>query len=317
MGAALTALQGKESAVSQTSGPSRRGYTLIELLVVIAIIAILIALLVPAVQIVREAANRTQCINNLKEVALAVHNCHDTHKQFPAGIGYFPAQQSGAFGTGFFHLLPFLEQTPLYRAAQTTAPDWGAWNPANDPVRSHVIPVLLCPSNPSIGNGQLQDKAGNLWGASAYGANAQVFGRTNAAGYLIDPRGNRTLLTIPDGTSRTILLGEKYGRCTNDEWRVGGSFWAYDVLGSAARPLHAGFTISWTDSSIGPSSMFQVQPVEDQCDPTLAATPHPAGMNVALADGSVRMLRASIAPDIWWALCTPTGNEVINDVDWQ
>src|SRR5262245_7584288 len=93
--------------------PRTRGFTLVELLVSIAIIAILIGLLVPAVQKVREAANRMQCQNNLKQIGLAVHNYHDTEKHFPPGIGYTPLAAGGVSCQSWFHLLPYLEQENL------------------------------------------------------------------------------------------------------------------------------------------------------------------------------------------------------------
>ena len=95
----------------------RRGFTLVELLVVIAIIAVLIGLLLPAVQKVREAANRVKCKNNLKQLGLAAHQYHDDHHHLPPSMGYTPLAQSGVWGHHFFHLLPYLEQDNLYRLA--------------------------------------------------------------------------------------------------------------------------------------------------------------------------------------------------------
>ena len=136
----------------------RRGFTLIELLVVIAIIAILIGLLVPAVQSVREAANRIKCANNLKQLGLAAHHFHDANQHLPPGIGYYPPA-GGAFGTYHFHLLPYLEQDNLYRAALGTvafpAPDGPrtVYYPGNNTVYSRPVSVFLCPSDPSVGPG--------------------------------------------------------------------------------------------------------------------------------------------------------------------
>src|SRR5437763_3889069 len=139
------------------AGDQRRGFTLIELLVVIAIIAILIGLLLPAVQKVREAANRVKCSSNLKQLGLAAHHYHDVNGHFPPGIGYYPPA-SGAFGTYFFHLLPYVEQDPLYRSALAVvafpppAGPTAVYYPGNNNVYSRRVAVFLCPSDPSVGS---------------------------------------------------------------------------------------------------------------------------------------------------------------------
>src|SRR5262249_6133674 len=118
----------------------RRGFTLIELLVVIAIIGVLIALLLPAVQKVREAASRIQCANNLKQLGLAVQNYHDQHGHLPPGIGYYPTPPNGVFGSFFFHLLPYLELDNLFRSALGVVPfpppdgPTSVYNPGNNNV---------------------------------------------------------------------------------------------------------------------------------------------------------------------------------------
>ncbi len=227
-------------------GPARRaGFSLIELLVVIAIIAILIGLLLPAVQKVREAAARAKCSNNIKQMSLALHNCNDTMGRLPPMAGTF----GGAYyGPLFFHLLPFIEQDNTWKAAAwidytgavggpgpkpaTTInlgviwPTWDSVNVGNYTwLRQTQIQTYQCPSDPSLGN--CLDWCN---GDSSYAGNFQVFGKSGVSminvgtgAFTLAPFFDgqaRIPATFTDGTSNTIVFAEKYSRC---EARVPGS----------------------------------------------------------------------------------------------
>jgi prepilin-type N-terminal cleavage/methylation domain-containing protein len=314
----------------------RRGFTLIELLVVIGIIAILIGLLLPAVQKVREAANRIKCTNNLKQLGLAAHLYHDANGHLPPGIGYYPTitNMNGAFGTYFFHLLPYVEQDNLYRNAldEVTFPapvgPTMVYYPGNNNVYSQRVATFLCPSDPSVDSDGVVTVNGVSFGASTYAPNAMV----------ISPKGPQGKTRIPaditDGTSNTILHAEKYARCSNTfmtpAFRDGGTAWAYCAsnvfpflqppMNLPPHPFGPGFAIPafaarGAPDAIGPNSIFQVQPAEGNCDPTRASTPHAGGILVGLADGSARTLAPGISGVTWWAALTPSRGEVLGP-DW-
>ena len=292
--------------------PTRSGFTLIELLVVIALIAVLIGLLLPAVQMVREAANCASCGNNLRQLGLAAHHCHDTHHKLPCGLGWFPSENPpGAYGNVFFHLLPYIEQGNLYKASCAQ----GNYFAANNNVYSAAVPLFLCPSDPSTnGTGLISLGAAGTWGGSSYAANAQVFTKVTSLGVLTDPQNYAKILaSFPDGCSNTILFAEKYAQCTNSNYPQGGNLWAYWATGSAVRPYHPGFAVSWNGYCIGPGSKFQRQPspFAGNCDPTLASTPHAGGIHVCMGDASVRFLTPNVSSYTWWYLCTPAGGETI------
>src|SRR6476619_3289957 len=191
----------------------RRGYTLIELLVMIAI---LVGLILPAVQKVREAAARIKCANHLKQLGLAAHHYHDAHQHLPPAVGYYPPA-AGALGPYFFHLLPYVEQDNLYRRALGSVPfpppdgPTTVYYPGNDKVYSQPVPIFLCPSDPSVGPDGVVSVAGVSFGASCYGFNALVVAQNDitTTPFKTHSQGKTRIdAQIPDGTSNTILQAE-------------------------------------------------------------------------------------------------------------
>jgi len=322
----------------------RPAFTLIELLVVIAIIAILLCLLIPAIQKVREAAARIQCANNMKQFGLAAHNCNDTLGCLPPSLGWYPgtgpASNTG-WGSVFFHLLPYLEQGNLYKSAVTIGPNPMGENPGpNQPyyssatgvgtanfIGANAIKVYVCPSDPSASGGLYTDVLFNYqWATSSYAGNFLVFGvvgnpvQVNTVGNY---QGVSSIpASFPDGTSNTILFAERYAVCVSttmdlsranlwDCWLPPANLYGgvgHDYLPYFAQPTSDG-------NAIGPISLFQVQPTFGNCDPSRASTAHTGGMQVVLADGSVRMLSAGMSATTWWAAVTPAGGEVLGN-DW-
>jgi prepilin-type N-terminal cleavage/methylation domain-containing protein len=309
---------------NRTSKPTvalRPGFTLIELLVVIAIIAVLIGLLLPAVQKVRAAAARIQCGNNLHQLGLAVHNAHDQIGYLPPAFGWYPASTNtpgNGFGAPFFHLLPYLEQDALYRKA-ATPPNFTYQT--SFVVFTLPIKTYVCPADPGTTGGGMvaHPPTGqtNL-AAGCYGANAQVFGvvANPITGTLSPSTPYQGYARIPasfvDGTSQTILFAEKYASCGN-----GGSAWGEYPKFASWMPLLAD-QFGWGTGAVGPSpsSRFQSLPTPSTCNPALAQTAHPGGILVCLGDASVRVVNTGVSGTTWWAAFTPAAGDPL-DADWN
>jgi prepilin-type N-terminal cleavage/methylation domain-containing protein len=294
----------------------RTGFTLIELLVVIAIIAILIGLLLPAVQKVREAAARTQCSNNLHQIAIATHNINDQIGVIPPLCAWSANNRITINGpykgpysyTLFTWLLPYIEQDNIFKACNPNIPYGNQY--------FQVIKTYVCPMDPSARDGKSQTPYGgaNNWGAGCYSANYLVFGNPPAG----DVQGSaRIPVTFQDGTSNVVMYAEDYATCgwTGNINFMYGSLWADS--NSIWRSVFGTNTSDKNPAGPGyPSTfMFQVKPNwQTQCDPSRAQSGHTAGMNVGLGDGSVRFLAQGISQPTWANACNPQdGNPLGSD----
>jgi prepilin-type N-terminal cleavage/methylation domain-containing protein/prepilin-type processing-associated H-X9-DG protein len=292
----------------------RGGFTLIELLVVIAIIAVLIGLLLPAVQRVREAANRMKCSNNLKQIGLALHNYHDTYKAFPAYRITTPHIHGWVT-----YLLPYLEQGNLYQGYHWDV-DW--YDPANQPVIETQLKVLQCPSAAPPDRSRTAQTNGVTWTAamSDYAGTHTIDMVVVTAGWLPDTfdrtgvlllNDHRRITDITDGSSTTLAVVEQAGR--PQVWLFGQNVGLQPFVNKgpwAAELNSIGIRGHTEDGLLSPG------PCAINCtnqDGVYAF--HPGGANAVFADGHVAMLHQGL--DIWvlFALTTARGGETLANSD--
>ncbi|OHB84865.1 MAG: hypothetical protein A2V98_16640 [Planctomycetes bacterium RBG_16_64_12] len=320
-----------------------RGFTLVELLVVIAIIGILIALLLPAVQAAREAARRSQCTNNLKQMALGLHNYMDGHREaLPRGAeilrGLGCCCQSADMNPGHtVHtmLLPFIEQQPLYDRYNMSVP-WYAQQPGiiDQRIEAYLCPSAIkwvpqavwAPTTYSSYTGPVPSPLSQVFphnypGAGAYhgwggcgrhssaptnGVFAHRWGILEEAGTPADPRAR--LASVTDGTSNTMAFSETaQGTPTTDQNGTPDAGWSNNRGRGWADPY-----FNSTLFSVGPlSTPNSMRSQYALFNASNATSFHPGGVNAAFLDGAVHFISETIDGNTWWYLGTIQGREAV------
>lgn len=332
----------------------KRAFTLIELLVVIGVIAILVALLLPAVQAAREAARRMSCRNNLKQIGLALHGYHDAHRTLPFGCGF---DNDGAVSTqgtlndrrysAHSQILPFLEQANVYNLLnfnvapfhpftnaavdEQAAPDFDIFTVDNGFAASVPLSVFICPSD--------INRLNIIWGHNNYRAcNGSSWSGRDGDG-MFGQISSVRLRDVTDGTTNTAMFSERCkgtpnhdthdhlsdiyvmpGIWTNETFREfcsthspeSATAWPHNI-DSGQNWLSGNFNWTRYNHVLGPNRVSCKNGLTWDGVSMSASSRHTGGVNLALADGSVRFVSDSVAEEIWLALGTVSGGETIGE----
>jgi len=293
-----------------------RGFTLIELLVVIAVVALLVGLLVPAVQKVRSAAARAQCMNNLKQIGLALHNYHGSANSFPPGYisNYDAAGNDTGPGWGWAaFILPQMEQQNLYGAIQFSQ---GIEAAANSSVRVQPVSSFICPSDnlPPTWTAMQYDATENPIGAICTVASASYVGVFGISEPGVDGEGiffrgsNIRIVDITDGTSQTMMVGERSFQWCQATWV--GSITNASMAPPPGSPAAGGFENA-SGFVLGHTFEGNGGPGSPGTEVNQFSSQHDQGSNFLFADGHVQFLSVSTNHQVYQALSTRAGGEAI------